>query len=84
MMEKTLTVKILSPEGTVFEGRADAVFLPGSVSPFEVLPGHAPIISSLEAGDIRVMSGGEEQLCCSVRGGAVRVLDGIVRVCVEK
>ena len=53
-MDKTLTIRILTPEGTLYEGAANAVFLPGSVSPFEVLPGHAPIISALSAGDIRV------------------------------
>ena len=57
MKTKTLTIRILTPEGTLHEGAATAVFLPGSVSPFEVLPGHAPIISALSAGDIRVVKG---------------------------
>ena len=83
MMEKTLTVKILSAEETLFEGQATAVFLPGERSPFEVLPGHAPIISTLDPGPVRVMSGCEELVCREIRTGVVRVMDGVVTVCVE-
>ena len=47
-----MTVNVYTPEYTrSFE--AAAVFLPGSAAPFEVLPGHAPIISTLEAGTVR-------------------------------
>ena len=82
MADKTLTIRILTPEGTLFEGAATAVFLPGSLSPFEVLPGHAPIISALSAGDVRVVSGSQEQRF-AVRGGVVKVKDNEITVCVE-
>ena len=47
MADKTLMVTVISPEETLYSGAAEAVFLPGGVAPFEVLPGHAPIISTL-------------------------------------
>ncbi len=81
-MDKSLTIRILTPEGTLHEGAATAVFLPGSVSPFEVLPGHAPIISALSAGDIRVVSGEQEQHF-PVRGGVARVRNNEITVCAE-
>ena len=81
-MDKTLTIRILTPEGTLYEGAANAVFLPGSVSPFEVLPGHAPIISALSAGDIRVLDGQKEQRF-AVRGGVVKVRNNEIVACVE-
>ena len=80
-MDKTLTIRILTPEGTLHEGTASAVFLPGSVSPFEVLPGHAPIISALSAGEVRVVA--QEERHFSVGGGVVRVLDNEITVCAE-
>ena len=80
-MDKTLTIRILTPEGTLFEGTADAVFLPGAVSPFEVLPMHAPIISALSAGQIRVVAG--EELRFEIRGGVVKVKDNDITACVE-
>ena len=81
MKEKILTINILTPEGTLFEGTAQAVFLPGQVSPFEVLPGHAPIISALSAGDVRVVAGEERRF--PVSGGVVRVRDNEITVCAE-
>ena len=81
MKTKTLTIRILTPEGTLHEGAATAVFLPGSGSPFEVLPGHAPIISALGAGEIRVVDGEERRF--AIRGGVVRVRDNEIEACVE-
>ena len=81
MKDKNLTIRILTPEGTLFEGTAQAVFLPGLVSPFEVLPGHAPIISALSAGEVRVVA--QEERHFAVGGGVVRVLDNEITVCAE-
>ena len=81
MKEKTLTIRILTPEGTLHEGAATAVFLPGAVSPFEVLPDHAPIISALSAGEIRVVDGQEQRFV--IRGGVVKVKDNEIIACVE-
>ena len=82
MKEKILTLRILTPEGTLHEGTADAVFLPGIVSPFEVLPDHAPIISALEQGEIRAVQGRDERRF-PIRSGLVRVLDNVITVCAE-
>ena len=76
-----MTVNVYTPEFTrSFE--ADAIFLPGSAAPFEVLPGHAPIISTLEAGMLRWRgSNGEETL--AIRSGAVRVAGDTIDICAE-
>ena len=82
MQDKSLTIRILTPEGALHEGAATAVFLPGSLSPFEVLPDHAPIISALCAGEVRVVEGAEEQRF-AIRGGVVKVRDNEITVCAE-
>ena len=51
-----MEVKIISPEGEVFRGKADAVFLPGADGGFELLDGHAPIVSTLAKGEVVVRS----------------------------
>lgn len=82
-MEDRLTLRILTPEGNAFEGPVDAVFLPGTSAPFEVLPGHAPIISSLTAGPLRWRVGDAETQM-DVRTGAVMVKDNLIIVCAER
>lgn len=76
-----MKLRILTPEWSR-EVEADAIFLLGTVSPFEVLPGHAPMISALEAGDVRWRNKGEEE-CLAVRGGVVRVGRQETVVCAE-
>ena len=63
--------------------QAAAVFLPGTRSPFEVLPGHAPIISSLEAGRIRWRDADGKEDGLDIRSGLVRVKDDVITACVE-
>ena len=81
MSAKTLTIRILTPEGTLYEGTAQAVFLPGVVSAFEVLPDHAPIISALQAGQIRVV--GAEEQSFPILSGVVKVENNQITVCAE-
>ena len=81
MSAKTLTIRILTPEGTLYEGTAQAVFLPGVVSAFEVLPDHAPIISALQTGQIRVV--GAEEQSFPILSGVVKVENNQITVCAE-
>ena len=76
-----MTVNVYTPEFTrSFE--AGAVFLPGSAAPFEVLPGHAPIISTLEAGTVR-WRGAEGEGFLEIKSGAVRVENDTIEICAE-
>ena len=81
-MGKDLKLKVLTPDGTVFDGSVEAVFLPGSKGRFEVLPGHAPIITSLTRGviDWRPSTSGQT---VSVRDGAAIVENDTVTVCAQ-
>ena len=64
------------------EEEADAVFLPGGYCPFEVLPGHAPMISALSAGELRWRRGAVEE-ALAVKGGVVRIKSDEMDVCVQ-
>lgn len=77
-----LDLKILSPEGVLEDCKAESVRLPGTKGSFEVLRNHAPIISSLEKGEVvYVTKGGRKSL--KISSGFVRVLSNTVSVCVE-
>lgn len=67
-----MQVKITKPDGTLFDGEASLVELPGSGGRFEVLRQHAPIIASLKAGTLRLVvdDGGEKRF--DIRGGVVK------------
>lgn len=47
-------LEIITPESKVFSGEVDAVQLPGLDGSFQVLKGHAPIISALNEGKVKV------------------------------
>lgn len=77
-----LKLKIVSPEKIVFEGEAESVLAPGTLGQFEVLTDHAPIISTLEAGELSYKTTtGLERV--EILGGFISVKRNVVNVCVE-
>jgi len=81
-MKKSLTLSLIAPSGLLVEKEVEKVFLPGSEGAFEVLIDHAPLIASLNAGDIVYVSNGEEQRQ-TIKTGFVRVLQNKVEACIE-
>ena len=71
--------EIVSQDRLVYEGDADIVIVPGSLGEMGVLPGHAPLLSSLEMGVIRVKSGDVEEVF-TVTGGFIEVQPDIVTI----
>lgn len=78
-----ISVKILTPEWSR-DFTADRVFLPGALGEFEVLRNHAPIISTLAAGEIRWGGAGSAELeKLAIKRGVVRLKDNKMDICVE-
>lgn len=67
-----MKVKITKPDLTVFEGEAKLLQLPGTGGLFEILQNHAPIISSLSKGTIRLVTNDDETKTFDIRGGVVK------------
>lgn len=67
-----MKVKITKPDSTVFEGEAKLLQLPGTGGLFEILQNHAPIISSLSKGTIRLVTNDDETKTFHIRGGVVK------------
>ena len=77
-----LQLKIVSPEKVVYDGLAESVLAPGTLGQFEVLTDHAPIVSTLEKGQLVYRTTeGEESL--AIEGGFLSVKKNEVKVCVE-
>lgn len=79
----SLSLKIVSPEKVVFDGSVDMVRVPGTGGQFEILPDHAPIISSLEAGEVDYRPEGAAPAHIGITGGFVSVQKNNVSLCVE-
>lgn len=73
---------ILTPDQTVFSGEITSVQVPGTAGRFEVLINHAPIISTLEKGDVVIRIAKEEKVFV-IDGGVVEVLHDKVIVLAE-
>jgi F-type H+-transporting ATPase subunit epsilon len=77
-----LQLEIVTPEKLAYEGEVDSVQLPGSEGELGVLPHHAPLVSTLGAGELRLRKGGEEEFFAIV-GGFLQVLPDKVVVMAE-
>ncbi len=71
--------EIVSQDRIVFEDDVDMVILPGAMGEMGILPGHAPLLSSLKMGVIRVKRGDQEEVFTAT-GGFVEVQPDIVTV----
>ncbi|HKT08279.1 MAG TPA: ATP synthase F1 subunit epsilon [Gemmatimonadaceae bacterium] len=78
-----LTVSVISAEATLFEGQATAVVAPAFDGEVGILSNHAPMITALGTGTLRVEDGASTQRF-SVAGGFLQVVDNQVRVVTEQ
>jgi F-type H+-transporting ATPase subunit epsilon len=77
-----LHLEIVTPEKLAYQDDVDSVQLPGSEGELGVLPHHAPLITTLGAGELRLRKGGEEEFFAIV-GGFLQVLPDKVVVMAE-
>jgi F-type H+-transporting ATPase subunit epsilon len=78
-----MKVEILTPEATLFEGEASFVYLPGSDGSIGILNRHAPLISSLKKGTVRIKDNVGKEHKFDVKGGTVEVLNNKVIILAE-
>lgn len=78
-----MKVEIITPDKTVFEGEAEVVQLPGKDGSFEILNNHAPIISVLKKGKIKVVDAEKKAALFEVNGGVIEVIKNNVLILAE-
>jgi F-type H+-transporting ATPase subunit epsilon len=71
-MAKTIHVDIVSAEGEIYAGEAEMVFVPASEGELGITPRHAPLLSLIKAGEVRIKNGDTEQ-SIYVGGGALEI-----------
>ena len=71
--------EIVSQDRMVFEGDADIIIVPGEAGEMGILPNHAPLLSTLRMGVIKVRFGSNEQ-DFTVSGGIIEVQPDIITI----
>lgn len=78
-----MTLEILTPDKKIFSGEVYGVQLPGISGKFEVLDKHAPIVSALKEGKLKILKDKNSSSQYNIQGGFVEVLDNRASVLVE-
>lgn len=83
--KSTFQFELVSPESLLMDIEVAGVCVPGSEGDFQVLSNHAPVMTTIRPGVIRVDSGdGKEELRIFVRGGFAEVTSGSLVILAEE
>ncbi len=75
-MTEKVPFELVTPERVVFAEEADMIVVPGGDGDFGVLPGHAPLLSTVRPGTVAVYEGDRVTMRIFVTGGFAEVADG--------
>jgi F-type H+-transporting ATPase subunit epsilon len=78
-----MILEILTPEKKIFSGDVYGVQLPGISGLFEVLDRHAPLVSALKEGKLKILTDKNTTASYSIQSGFVEVLNNKATVLVE-
>jgi F-type H+-transporting ATPase subunit epsilon len=76
----TIHVDIVSAEGEIFSGEASMVFAPAVMGEIGIAPRHAPLLTTLKPGEVRVQTPNGEEQFFFVSGGALEIQPHVVTV----
>lgn len=80
MAAPTIHVDIVSAEGEIFSGAAKMVFVPASQGELGIAPRHAPLLTLIKAGEVRVQTPDGQEQFFFVGGGALEIQPNKVTV----
>jgi len=78
-----MELEIITPDKKVYEGQVKLVKVPGSKGSFEILNNHAPIISILEKGEVKVIDNDDKTNYYDISGGVVEVKQNNIIILAE-
>lgn len=78
-----MTLEILTPERKIFSGEVYGVQLPGISGLFEILDKHAPLVSALKAGKLKILKDKSTTASYSIQSGFAEVINNKTTVLVE-
>lgn len=78
-----MKLQIITPDKEVFAGEVNLVQVPGSKGSFQVLVNHAPIISTLDAGEVKIIDNAGKTSRLSIGGGVIEVKNNNIIILAE-
>jgi F-type H+-transporting ATPase subunit epsilon len=78
-----MLLEIIAPDQKLYSGEVDLVQVPGSKGSFEILRNHAPIISTLDAGQIKIVDQKGSTIFFQVDGGVIEAKNNKIIVLAE-
>ncbi|MEM1321794.1 MAG: ATP synthase F1 subunit epsilon [Bacteroidota bacterium] len=78
-----MEITVLTPDNEIFQGPITSVKVPGVSGQFEVLSNHAPIVSALNEGTVRIVKQGGERMSFSIEKGFIEVLNNNIALLVQ-
>ncbi len=78
-----MDLEIITPDKKVYEGQVKLVKVPGSEGSFEILNNHAPIISTLDKGEVKVIDKDDKTEFYNISGGVIEVNQNKITILAE-
>ncbi len=78
-----MQISVLTPDKEIFDGEITSVKVPGVSGQFEVLNNHAPIVSALGEGEVRLVKENGEKVTFGIEKGFIEVLKNKVALLVQ-
>ena len=75
--------EIITPDETLYNGQVSLVQVPGIDGSFEILNNHAPLISALKQGQVKIIEQDKNQKFFDIKGGVIEVLKNKVIILAE-
>ena len=79
-MAATMQLDIASTESRIFSGRVESLVCTGTLGDMGILPGHAPLLSALIPGPVRLVTAEGQEMIFYVSGGYLEVQPGVVNI----
>ena len=79
-----MILDILTPEKEIFSGEIKLIKVPGTNGSFEVMDNHAPVISSLNKGELKITPAKGNDIFYQIEGGVIEVNHNKAIVLIEK
>ncbi|MCX7861879.1 MAG: ATP synthase F1 subunit epsilon [Bacteroidales bacterium] len=79
-----MKLEILTPNEQLFSGEVQLVSVPGTMGTFEIMPRHAPIISTLTKGTIKIIDKTKTQHLFEIKSGLIESSENKIWILAEK